>query len=61
MLADLDLALKQPLKLIEKLYAEGGDSTLDGFEKRVETTFESLLRDAREQVSQLLYLLGRSS
>ncbi|GAA5991954.1 hypothetical protein JCM5350_001318 [Sporobolomyces pararoseus] len=49
MLADLDLALKQPLQLIEKIYAEG-NSNLDGFESRVETTFQSLLKDAREQV-----------
>ncbi|GAA5941819.1 uncharacterized protein JCM15063_000785 [Sporobolomyces koalae] len=49
MLADLDLALKQPLTLIEKLYVEGG-STLDGFELRVEETFRSLVQDARDQL-----------
>ncbi|GAA5953960.1 hypothetical protein JCM3765_000708 [Sporobolomyces pararoseus] len=49
MLADLDLALKQPLQLIEKIYSEG-NSNLDGFESRVESTFQSLLKDAREQV-----------
>jgi len=54
MLADLDLALKQPLQLVQKLYNEGG-STLDGFEDRVQSTFSTLLNDARDQVSSLQY------
>lgn len=60
MLADLDLALKQPLQLIEKLYVEGS-SNLDQFEHRVESTFSTLLKDARDQVSQIYELAqGRS-
>lgn len=52
MLADLDLALKEPLKLVEKLFAHGG-SSLDGFELRVQETFQLLLKDtARDEVSQ---------
>jgi len=57
MLADLDLALKQPLQLVQKLFNQN-DSTLDGFEDRVESTFQSLLNDARDQVSSLHYLPG---
>ena len=52
MLADLDLALKEPLKLVEELFARGG-SSLDGFEVRVQETFQLLLKDAaRDEVSQ---------
>lgn len=43
MLADLDLALKRPAELVQRLYAE--DPSLDGFEKRVAETFSRLLSD----------------
>ncbi|GAA5900559.1 uncharacterized protein JCM6883_002882 [Sporobolomyces salmoneus] len=59
MLADLDLALKQPLQLIEKLFLEH-DSTLDGFELRVQESFESLLRDARSQLPAVTALSNQS-
>ncbi|CDR48017.1 hypothetical protein NBRC10512_002616 [Rhodotorula toruloides] len=43
MLADLDLALKRPAELVQRLHAE--DPSLDGFEKRVAETFSRLLSD----------------
>jgi hypothetical protein len=54
MLADLDLALKSPLELVQQLYRAGG-SSLDGFEEKVASNFTALFDDqkAREQ--------GRSS
>lgn len=51
MLADLDLALKNPLELVQQLF-RGQDSSLDGFEERVASTFGALFEEAkaREQV-----------
>lgn len=40
MLADLDLALKRPTELVQRLYAE--QPSLDGFDERVASTFSSL-------------------
>ncbi|GAA5836579.1 hypothetical protein JCM5353_003723 [Sporobolomyces roseus] len=60
MLADLDLALKQPLQLVQKLYNEGG-STLDGFEDRVQSTFSTLLNDARDQLPAITSLSKNSN
>ncbi|GAA5862180.1 hypothetical protein JCM8547_007765 [Rhodosporidiobolus lusitaniae] len=52
MMADLDLALKSPQKLVQRLYAE---SSLDGLEERVASTFASLFEEAhaREQLPAL--------
>ncbi|GAA5996352.1 uncharacterized protein JCM10292_007553 [Rhodotorula paludigena] len=43
MLADLDLALKRPTELVQRLYAE--QPSLDGFDERVASTFSSLFSD----------------
>ncbi|POY76677.1 hypothetical protein BMF94_0269 [Rhodotorula taiwanensis] len=43
MLADLDLALKRPTELIERLYAEHGSP--EGFEQTVSDRFSTLLQD----------------
>ncbi|GAA5883357.1 hypothetical protein JCM16303_006707 [Sporobolomyces ruberrimus] len=59
MLADLDLALKQPLQLIEKLYVEGSWN-LDQFEHRIESTFSTLLKDARDQLPAITSLSDQS-
>lgn len=52
MLADLDLALKRPTELVERLYAEHG--SLEGFEQIVSDRFSTLLQDgaALGEVSQ---------
>ncbi|GAA6059426.1 hypothetical protein JCM10212_003658 [Sporobolomyces blumeae] len=60
MLADLDLALKKPLELVQKLYRDGG-SSLDSFEDRVESTFSTLLNDARTQLPAITSLSKPSS
>ncbi|BGP22901.1 hypothetical protein JCM10295v2_001792 [Rhodotorula toruloides] len=56
MLADLDLALKRPAELVQRLYAD--DPSLDGFEKRVAETFSQLLSDdkAVQQIPMLTSL-----
>ncbi|GAA5927019.1 hypothetical protein JCM10213_005555 [Rhodosporidiobolus nylandii] len=56
MMADLNLALKSPAELIQRLYAEHG--TLDGLEERVASTFASLFEDekARSQLRALTSL-----
>ncbi|BGP13969.1 hypothetical protein JCM10213v2_001907 [Rhodosporidiobolus nylandii] len=55
-MADLNLALKSPAELIQRLYAEHG--TLDGLEERVASTFASLFEDekARSQLRALTSL-----
>ncbi|GAA6044679.1 hypothetical protein NBRC10513_004549 [Rhodotorula toruloides] len=61
MLADLDLALKRPAELVQRLYAE--DPSLDGFEKRVAETFSQLLSDdnAVQQIPALTFLTTPST
>lgn len=46
MLADLNLALRDPHALIQSLYEQTEPCTLDGFERRVEQTFKELFKDA---------------
>ncbi|GAA6026949.1 hypothetical protein JCM8097_005989 [Rhodosporidiobolus ruineniae] len=62
MLADLDLALKDPQALIRRLHAEQ-PASLDGFEERVQSTFSGLFEDAgaREQLPALTALSTASA
>lgn len=55
MLADLDLALKRPAELVQRLYAE--EPSLDGFETRVAETFSRLLDDDKA-VQQVRHVAG---
>ncbi|GAA5888198.1 hypothetical protein JCM6882_000317 [Rhodosporidiobolus microsporus] len=61
MLADLDLALKNPAQLIQQLHAQ--QPSLDGFEERVATAFTNLFEDvnAREQLPSITSLSTAAS